>query len=64
MGDAGKAHTGSGRTAMDEDDEKTGPRLEETKRVARLISLASLLTARPRHWTRAGLAKHFERSER
>ncbi len=49
---------------MDEDDEKTGPRLEETKRVARLISLASLLTARPRHWTRAGLAKHFERSER
>ena len=38
--------------------------LEETKRLARVLKVASLLTSRPRSWTRAGLATLFEVSER
>jgi predicted DNA-binding transcriptional regulator YafY len=50
---------------MAEDDEDwSGSRLEETKRVARIVEIATLLAAQPRRWTRARLAARYERCER
>ncbi len=48
----------------DADDAWDGGRLEETKRVARLIRLATLLTTQPRRWKRAELAVRFEIGQR
>lgn len=39
-------------------------RLEETKRLARVLKVAGLLTSQPRQWKRASLATLFEVSER
>ena len=39
-------------------------RLEETKRVARVIKLAALLTAQPGRWRRASLSARYEVGER
>src|SRR5581483_9974589 len=39
-------------------------RLEETKRVARLVELATLLASQPGRWPRARLAERFEIGER
>ena len=50
---------------MAEDDEdRGGSRLEETKRVARIVEIATLLAAQPRRWTRARLAARYELCER
>ena len=50
---------------MAEDDEdRGGSRLEETKRVARIAEIATLLAAQPRRWTRARLAARYELCER
>jgi len=40
------------------------PRLEETKRVSRVLRTIRLVSAHPRTWTRARLAERFELSER
>ncbi len=40
------------------------PRLEETKRVARVLRLLHLLQSQPRQWTRAALSIEFDVSER
>lgn len=39
-------------------------RLEETKRLGRVLKVAGMLTSSPHSWTRAGLAKLFEVNER
>lgn len=39
-------------------------RLEETKRIARVLRIVQLLSAQPRAWTRRRLAQEFELSER
>lgn len=43
---------------------RTEPRLEETKRIARVLRLLHLLQSQPGQWTRAALAGEFEISER
>lgn len=43
---------------------RNDPRLEETKRIARVLRLLNLLQSQPRRWTRAGLSREFEISER
>jgi predicted DNA-binding transcriptional regulator YafY len=44
---------------------RTGPRrLEETKRIGRVLRILRLIDAQPRQWTRAGLADELEVSER
>lgn len=40
------------------------PRLEETKRITRVLRLLHLLQSQPRQWTRAALSREFEISER
>lgn len=45
-------------------EELTGTRLEETKRVARVLQIIQLISSQPRVWTRARLAQQFELSER
>lgn len=40
------------------------PKLEETKRTARILEIVQLIAIRPRHWRRADLARCFEISER
>jgi predicted DNA-binding transcriptional regulator YafY len=40
------------------------PRLEETKRIARILRMVQLVSAQPRTWTRSALAREFELSER
>jgi predicted DNA-binding transcriptional regulator YafY len=40
------------------------PRLQETRRISRVLRIITLISARPRHWTRAALAQRFEVSER
>ncbi len=47
-----------------DDDRGDGARLEETKRIARLIKLAALLAAQPGRWRRASLSARYEVSER
>ena len=39
-------------------------RLDETRRVFRLLDMAWRIAAAPRHWTRKLLATHYEVSER
>src|SRR5919201_1985208 len=52
------APTGSDAALMAEDDEdRGGSRLEETKRVARIVEIATLLAAQPRRWTLALLER-------
>ncbi|RIK37600.1 MAG: WYL domain-containing protein [Chloroflexi bacterium] len=41
-----------------------GRRLQENTRVARILEIIWLVMSRPKHWTRRGLAEHFEVSER
>ncbi len=48
----------------EDEDEETGRRLEETKRVARLVMMAALLATQPRRWPRARLAERFGICER
>jgi HTH domain len=44
---------------------RTGPRrLEETKRIGRVLRILRLIDAQPRQWTRARLADELEVSER
>lgn len=50
-------------SGLDDADEGRG-RLEETKRVARLVELATLLASQPGRWPRARLAERFEIGER
>lgn len=40
------------------------PRLEETKRVARVLRIVQLISAQPRAWTRRRLGDEFELSAR
>ncbi len=46
------------------DDDAGGGKREETKRLARVLRVASLLTSQPYAWTRAGLATELEVGER
>jgi len=46
------------------DDDEGGGKREETKRLARVLKVASYLTSQPYAWTRAGLATELEVSER
>jgi len=46
------------------DDDEGGGKREETKRLARVLRVASFLTSQPYAWTRAGLATELEVSER
>jgi predicted DNA-binding transcriptional regulator YafY len=39
-------------------------RLEETKRISRVLQIIALISSRPRRWTRGALAGRFEVSER
>jgi predicted DNA-binding transcriptional regulator YafY len=41
-----------------------GPRLEETKRIARVLRILQLISSWPRQWSRARLADEFEVSHR
>jgi len=50
--------------AIRKEDEGSGKRLEETKRIRRLIEMANLLATQPRQWTEARLANRFEVTER
>lgn len=46
------------------DDDEGGGKREETKRLARVLRVASFLTSQPYAWTRAGLATELEVGER
>jgi predicted DNA-binding transcriptional regulator YafY len=43
---------------------RNAPRLEETKRIGRVLEIVQLIGSQPRAWTRARLAGEFEISER
>jgi len=46
------------------DDKQSEPRLEETKRIARVLRIVQMISAQPRVWTRRRLSQELEIGER